>query len=258
MNYPKPEIFDPTPQAAPTYNYVPEYRFEIQKTEAFAEYFEGIDGFDTFEDADEIDDQAAQPFKTVINNSSDEWVEANLFNSLQNRLSSNFGNPIPITIASSDQSANYAAQLAQTENQVSEIGMVRVNLFRKPENIGFIQAFSRMSLQYEGQNPNGIPVAYRFNPIIDERQFNLSVFEYRSLPSGLLLNAFSGFRLMMPPNSAIEIEIITSAQSRGLLQRIRATRESRMQERRDAKRQMREAKMNAKLARANRRADPGN
>lgn len=262
MNYPKPDIFDPTPKEAPRYFFVPGYNFEIKLDCDALDHFSNGGGFLSAEG--DWDDElegflseirgAREPssFKTVINNSSNEWQEVSLFNSYKNRLATNYGNIVPISIASSDQSANYAAQMEQTENQVSEIGMVRVNMFRKPENIGFIEAYNRMGLQFEGQNPNGIPVAYRFNPIIDQHQFDLSTFEYRP-PAGLLLNGFAGFALIIPPNSAIEIEILATAQRSGFMQAVLERREQRRQTRLEMKAAKRDAKLAMALRRRNER-----
>lgn len=254
MNYPKPDIFDPTPREAPRYFFVPGYHFEIKLDCDALDYFTNGGGFSVAEGDvwSGIDGEVSEPnsFKTVINNSSNDWQQVDLFNSYKNRFAVNYGNQIPITIGSSSPGITYSEQLAQTENQASEIGMVRVAIFRKPENIGFIQAYSRMGLQFEGQNPNGIPVAYRFNPIIDQHQFNLSTFEYRP-PAGLLLNGFAGFALMIPPNSAIEIEILASSTngSRFFSRRFVELKEQRRQSRLEAKIAKREAKLAMKVRR---------
>jgi hypothetical protein len=259
MNYPKPDIFDPTPkETAKGYISVPGYKFVIEaKTSKFldpaafmplnGDGWQNGDDESSFVRHSEIAQPPAQPFELIISNIHHRPVNATLFHSFYNSTSQNFGNPLPIIIRPNDNNLSYLQYLKQTENVPYRIGAIQYEIISKPDSVSDITVMESFNLRWNRVDANGTPSPVYYIPIrTSPQQFIQSIVQVQSMAE-LILDGCAGFNIDMPAHTVVKLTFYPLAQQN--IQRLLARR----QDRALAKMQAREAKLQAKLEAINRR-----
>lgn len=260
MNYPKPYILKAGEPYMPTYLYVPEYRFELEQERTGIEinghYFEGVDGFNTFNDGSFADGgrelEPSEPIEILIRNTSDHIRECEILNSYKNKLAANYGNPDKIEVMTSGNSmASYVDELMKSEHTNKEIGMISVHVIDKPNDITFQQVMNQLTLRHVTMNPAGIERIRSIGTKYDHRQSDISVIQ-NNIPAGMVrINGFGGFTAVLMQRTTILLKFYPAAeQSREPIQlhpdQLRAMREQRIEARLDVRIAKAQAKANRK------------
>ncbi len=266
MNYPKPDIFDPTlKETAKGYISVPGYKFAIEAKAGIFEFqtgdrFSGVDGFDNLSDEGFMPtaqlvgsvNKPVEPFELIVSNTDNRPATATLFHSFYNAASTNFNNPPSINVRTNSD-INYLQYLRQTENVPCRIGAIQYEIISKPDSVSDITIMESLNLRWGRVDANGTPSPVYYIPIrTSPQQFIQSIVQVQSMAE-LTLDGCAGFNIDMPAHTVVKLTFYPLAQrmtqrlaNPELLRRHLESTEERRQIRSELKANRREAKIEAR------------